>query len=743
MKNRRLFRFALLAPLLVAPCSLAAPSDRLSEALERIPRLSEEAARPADVDWLVRPVERRAGVFRGEHPDELVLTNGLVRRIFRVRPAGATVALDHLVTGESILRGVKPEARIEIDGEAYDVGGLLGQEEHAYLRPEWLDSMTADPAAFRLVSIETGPTRERFPWKRKRWSAGLPWPPPGVAVTFRYLPPEGKLVGLDLGVHYEMFDGIPLVAKWLTIRNGTGRPVRLNRCTSEILAVVDWETSVEATPVWDAPNLHVETDYAFHGMTPKSAARAVHWVPDPQYTSQVNYRRLAPVLLECRPPLGPDATIEPGEEFESLRAFVLAHDSSDRERRGLAIRRMYRTIAPWATENPILMHVRSADPDAVRLAVDQCAEVGFEMVILTFWSGFDAENDDPAYVAGIRELADYAHARGIELGGYSLLASRSVSDEIDVIHPETGKPGGAIFGHSPCLGTDWADDYFAKLRRLFETAGLDVLEHDGSYPGDVCASTDHPGHRGLDDSQWMQWRKITDFYKGCRARGVYLNVPDWYFLSGSSKTGMGYRESNWSLPRERQILLGRQNIFDGTWLKTPSMGWMFVPLVEYQGGGEAATLEPLSEHLDAYEAHLAQNFGSGVQACYRGPRLFDTEETKAVVKKWVDFYKRYRTILDSDIVHVRRADARDVDCMLHVNPFGSPRGLAMVYNPLDREAERTLRLPLYYTGLDDEARIREREGPAKVYRLDRRYEVEVSVTVPSRGGTWLVIDGKD
>ena len=124
-----------------------------------------------------------------------------------------------------------------------------------------------------------------------------------------------------------------------------------------------------------------------------------------------------------------------------------------------------------------------------------------------------------------------------------------------------------------------------------------------------------------------------------RGRGVYLNVPDWYFLTGSTKSAMGYREVNWSLPRERQILLGRQNIFDGTWWKTPSMGWMFVPLTEYQGGGAAATLEPLSEHLDAYAAHLAQNFGAGVQACYRGPRLYDTDETKAVVKKWVDFYK--------------------------------------------------------------------------------------------------------
>ena len=139
---------------------------------------------------------------------------------------------------------------------------------------------------------------------------------------------------------------------------------------------------------------------------------------------------------------------------------------------------------------------------------------------------------------------------------------------------------------------------------------------------------------------------------------------------------MGYREVNWSLPRDRQILLARQNIYDGTSEKTPSMGWMFVPLVEYHGGGEAATLEPLAEHLDAYEAHLAQNFGCGVQACYRGPRLYDGVETKAAVKKWVDFYKCYRAILESDIIHLRRADGRDIDGVMHVNPQLPTCGLA-------------------------------------------------------------------
>jgi hypothetical protein len=82
----------------------------------------------------------------------------------------------------------------------------------------------------------------------------------------------------------------------------------------------------------------------------------------------------------------------------------------------------------------------------------------------------------------------------------------------ELIFDSTGKTGGAIFGNSPCLGSRWGLDYFRKIRNFREKAGFDLLEHDGSYPGDLCASTRHPGHRGLEDSHWTQWKAITGFY---------------------------------------------------------------------------------------------------------------------------------------------------------------------------------------------------------------------------------------
>ncbi len=757
MKRQAAFRARLATAAGVLTMAILSITDSAADT-DALPVFDKEQVRVKE-DWLVVPVEAKTGVYRTENRDEIVLSNGLISRTFRLAPNGATVGLDNLMTREAMLRGVKPEARVTLNGVEFNVGGLLGQRNYAYLTPEWIEALMNDPDAFQCSGYEVGDTQKRFPWERKRYAADLPWPPPGKRLTLNFTADadlidllfagqasekgeSNKLGDISVAVHYEMYDGIPLLAKWLTITNGSNEEVKLDTFTSESLAAVEMSSTVGAdTSGYLYPNIVALSDYMFGGDCLSNANRTIHWVSDPQYATQVCYSRQSKVLLESRPPIGPSVMLAPGESFDTYWTFELYPDSTERERKGLAMRRMFRTIAPWATENPIMMHVRHADPGSVRRGIDQCAEVGFELIILTFGSGFNIENEDPAYLEQMKQLADYAHGKGVEIGGYSLLASRSIDAENDVVNPDTGKPGGfATFGNSPCLCSRWGEDYFRKLYAFFEKTGFDMLEHDGSYPGDVCASDNHPGHTGLEDSQYMQWRKITDFYKWCRGGGVYLNVPDFYYLNGSTKSAMGYRETNWSLPRAEQVIHTRQNIYDGTWEKTPSMGWMFVPLTQYHGGGAAATIEPLAEHLDVYEALMASLFGTGVQACYRGPRLYDREQTKAAVKKWVDFYKKYRDILDSDIIHVRRADGRDIDCMMSVNPRLEHKALAMVFNPLNTPVKRTLRLPLYYAGLTDTATVREQEGEPRTFKLARDYSIEVEVEMPPQSSTWFVIE---
>jgi hypothetical protein len=693
------------------------------------------------VDWHVDPQPFVARITEAAD-GSVVLENGLVRRVIRTREGCGTLGLDDLMTGRSLVRAVRPEGSLTIDGKEHAIGGLVGQPNQAFLTPEWLAGLKADPAALQLTGFERVPVRERMAWKRVRHaSPGAVWPPKGVGLRLDFAaPPAGKASpAFRVSVHYELYDGLPLVAKWLVVTNDSDKPVTLDAFRAELLAVVEHSNPVDSRPGVPLPvpdSLHVETDQAFAAFTAEQAnAHAVRWEADPRYGTQVNYLKQMPCLLTVGPSRGPAQVIEPGESFESFRVFVLVQDSSDRERQGLARRRMARLLAPWVTENPLMHHLLASKPELVRAAIDQAAEVGFEMVILSFGSGFNAENKDPAYLEQWRDLAAHAASQGIDLGGYSLLASRSVGGGNDVVSPPGESP---TFGKSPALTSPWGLAYFETLRKLYETTGFTVLEHDGSYPGDWDVTPRPPLQRGLDDSQWAQWRIITDFYRWCRGRGVYLNVPDYYYLAGSNKCGMGYREVNWSLPRDQQVIHTRQNIFDGTWTRTPSMGWMFVPLAQYHGGGAAATIEPLDTHLDHYQRMLSSNLALGVQACYRGPRLFDTPRTKAAVAEAVAWYKAHREILESDVIHLRRADGLDWDGMLHVNPALEERALLAVFNPLPEPIEREILVPLHYAGLVDACTASIAGGPPARLALDPLRRARMSVTVPPRGHQWVV-----
>ena len=45
------------------------------------------------------------------------------------------------------------------------------------------------------------------------------------------------------------------------------------------------------------------------------------------------------------------------------------------------------------------MHLTSTNPETVYRAIDQCAETGYEMIILSFGSGLNAEDISDAGIA--------------------------------------------------------------------------------------------------------------------------------------------------------------------------------------------------------------------------------------------------------------------------------------------------------------------------------------------------------
>lgn len=267
-----------------------------------------------------------------------------------------------------------------------------------------------------------------------------------------------------------------------------------------------------------------------------------------------------------------------------------------------------------------------------------------------------------------------------------------------------------------------------------------------------------------------------------------MNQPDNYFFFGGSKSGLGYNEDQYSLPRWQDVTISRMTVYDQTYRQIPSQGWMvccpggggwgacvhaarrparhavvaraltewhpsappppsnppsppqFVPLIDYHGGGADAAFEPMSAHLAEYNMALGQYLGAGVAACYRGTRLYDTPAVQAVVAGWVAVYKKYRAIITSDLIHVRRPDGQSIDGWLHANAqLDDAVGFAVFFNPTGAQLNQTLRLPLYYTGIETTALVSQEDGPAVALALARDYSVALPVSMPPQSVTWFAI----
>ncbi|RPE05495.1 LamG domain-containing protein [Chitinophaga lutea] len=712
-------------------------------------------------DWLVTKINRPSALSFRQSPDgltgKLQLSNGLISREFYIGDNLAGVSFRNLANGAQYLRAVKPEARIKLDSTWYDIGGLSGQPEKSYLLESWLKDMVTEPSAFQFTGLELRQPQARYPWQQKYNAAHADWPPKGLQVVMHYEAPGSKPEwknNFKVSVHYEIYDGIPVLAKWMTIRNGTGKPVLVAETECEVLAVCQDQEK----------RLHVESDYSFalanadrRGsalMHYKGEPPAYHvggsttsWQVDRDYHTWASHNQAEDKFLDfphhsllvSKLPMGPADMLAPKDTFTSFTTFEMLHDSDDRERQSLAHRRFYRTLAPQVTESLLTGGITSHDRAELKHFITQMGELGFERLDIMAWPGISHDRLDTGYVALWKEIAAFAKEKGIVMGGYELqVASRGRGKEVDCVDPESGKPG-SLFGQSVCIASGWKDTYYPNMWKFYDRTGLMTYNMDGPYHGDVCAATTHAHHSGLEDSQWKQWKTQVEVLHELQRRNMYVPIPDWYFLNGQSSTGMGYREASANLTPQQQLLLGRQYIYDGTWHKTPTMGWLGLQLVGFYTNDPRVGLEPLSQNLHRYETGLFQHLASGCQFTVRGKRLYDTPETKAMVSKWVNWFKLYRDILTADIIHLGRPDGRDIDLMLHVNPSAGNKGMLVAFNPTDRAITKTVRVPLYYTGVKGKAAISNGNEDRMTLALNNDATVEMQLSLPAGGFGWYLI----
>ena len=82
-----------------------------------------------------------------------------------MQPYFACFSFRNLMTPKEMIRSIQPEAQIEIDSTHYNIGGVKGQFEYAYMKYDWLEKFNNDPAAFQFKDFEIKNIQTRFPWK--------------------------------------------------------------------------------------------------------------------------------------------------------------------------------------------------------------------------------------------------------------------------------------------------------------------------------------------------------------------------------------------------------------------------------------------------------------------------------------------------------------------------------------------------------------------------------------------------
>ena len=123
----------------------------------------------------------------------------------------------------------------------------------------------------------------------------------------------------------------------------------------------------------------------------------------------------------------------------SFRLFELVLDIQktigDMERVGLARRKMLRYITPATNENLLYVSTTESTNSAdIKGFLDQCQDVGFELLIFSFLSGFNMEANDSKTIAFYQDVIQYGNSKGIEVGGYDLIMEDRTYGGVSIFH---------------------------------------------------------------------------------------------------------------------------------------------------------------------------------------------------------------------------------------------------------------------------------------------------------------------
>lgn len=607
------------------------------------------------LDWVIHSNFSPAEIT--QQAGKIVFENGLIRREIETKGC-KTTSFFNLQKDIELINAPHGDFQLSVNGKTYD------------------------PDEFDFSECRIVPCEERVPFKKSHTMTYQgEYPPAGKAAELFY---EGKSLPVSVIVRYEIYDGMPVMMKRLTVKNNSKETVTVDNIAADVMCITE-----------NRDTLFVDSDYnsttQFLGLELSKYAK--------------NYARYRYDILEVAPLYRMNVKLRHGEELSSICAYELLFGTDYYEQRLIEVKTMYRRVAPWCTDNVLFFHLISNSSRTIKKAVDQCAEIGLEMIIQSFGSGVNMESSNARYLDRIKKAYDYGHEKGLRMGAYTLAY---VKNYRPVKGDEALNHDGSHICR--CLACDWSQQYMKDVIRFIDKTGADAVEIDGPYGMLMCSGGKTHLHDDFTDSQYKQWKgSVVDWYRQLKQRGIYINAPDWHFLNGINRCGVGYEEIAFSEKRAEQLITSRIYYYKGTFDKNPSQGWGFMPLNVYHGGGKDAMFYPTEKNAFEFDWALAQLTAAGVWPTIRGKKVYDSETGRDIFKKWVTVFKKYREVLNGITVHfmpprisTEKPDRTTcIDAIMNQLPYGDVRGFVMFFNQTDSEITQEVTLPVYYTGLTD------------------------------------------
>ena len=120
-------------------------------------------------DWLVNPIKEKAGIYYGDNQQQIILFNGLVKRVFTLQPGLACIDFRNMTNNQQLIRAIRPEAMVSINKNSYCIGGLSGQADQAYIVPESKGKMVVTDSNFRYSGFSIQNIQPQLNWKSRMW----------------------------------------------------------------------------------------------------------------------------------------------------------------------------------------------------------------------------------------------------------------------------------------------------------------------------------------------------------------------------------------------------------------------------------------------------------------------------------------------------------------------------------------------------------------------------------------------